>query len=237
MALVAGVERVEENEMLNLVDLSTFQRRVRYSELATAVAGGWIKATDARKHGAAWFPFVDEMHEDHHRGLRSAGRPTGSYCFGHPTQDVNQSADFFVQHSFFDQLRPVIDMESLADGNAIPPNAGDWTAAWLARVRMDSGVEPMVYASSSYAETMIRQCPSLRDVDHWIAAYPGAMTPPDHMPTVRGLLAARVLAWQWTGTGRLPGIDGNADRDVAPSLEPLYVVAPDLDAGHERLGM
>lgn len=218
--------------MLHGVDLSTFQRDVNYPELARAVAFAYCKATDANKpDGVHWVPFTDPMHEKHVVALRDVGLPTGSYAFGHPTQDVNACADYFVAHAWYDQLRPVIDMEALAAGDKVPDNAGEWTEAWCVRVEAGTGTKPIIYSSSSYAQTMIQQCPALKDRDFWIAAYPGGpQIPPDHMPKVAGLPPGRILAWQWTGTGTLPGIKGNADRDVAPSLEPLYVVVPDLPA-------
>ena len=118
-----------------------------------------------------------------------------------------------------------MDMEALSDGK-VPANAGEWAAAWLSRVEADAGVAPIGYASTSYLVAMLGQCPELRDRDWWVAAYPGSQVPPDHMPVVPGLLASRVVAWQWTGAGTLPGVPGNVDRDVCPDIAPLFVNAP-----------
>ncbi len=215
--------------MLHGADLSTYQRGVDYAELARAVGFAYVKSTDAKRYATGWLPFSDDMHETHTLGLRAAGCPTGSYCFGHPTQDVNQSADYFVQRAWFDQLRPVLDMESLNADNTVPKNAGDWTARWLDRVEKNCGVPPLGYASVSYLMTIMSQCHALRDRSWWVAAYPGDnVHPPERMPTVPGLSQDRVVAWQWTGSATLPGVDGNVDRDVAPSLGPLYVSAPAL---------
>ena len=215
--------------MIHGVDLSVWNVVRSYPELARSCAFAYVKATDARRAGAGWLAYDDPKHEAHSLALRAAGVPTGSYCFGHPNQDVAQSASYFVQKAWFDQLRPVIDMESLNADNTIPGHAGDWTEAWCQRVEAATGVKVIVYSSTSYAMAMMGQCRALRDRDWWIAAYPGdSVHPPERMPVVPGLNQARVLAWQWTGSATLPGVDGHVDRDVAPSIEPLYVSAPAL---------
>jgi GH25 family lysozyme M1 (1,4-beta-N-acetylmuramidase) len=83
---------------------------------------------------------------------------------------------------------------------------------------------------------MVRQCPELANEDWWAAGYPGLTAAPDYLPAIVGVKRERVLAWQWTGTGRVPGITGNADLDVAIELKPMLVPAPDLWPGHERVG-
>lgn len=217
--------------MLHGVDLSTYQRDVNYPELGRAIAFGYAKCTDAKKpDGITWVPFTDDQHETHSLGLRAVGVPTGSYCFGHPSQDPLTSADYFVTHAWFDQLRPCIDMESLNLDHTIPSNAGQWVAMWCLRIEASTGARPIIYASTSYCIELLRQVPALRDRDWWLAQYKDEthQVPPDRLPSVPGLLAARILAAQWTGAGTLPGVAGHVDRDVCPSIEPLYVEVPDL---------
>ena len=212
--------------MIHGVDLSTYQRGVKYADLGKIIGFGYAKATDAVKRGNIWVPFVDPMHSEHSVGMRAVGTPTGSYAFGHPSQDMAQCADFFIVNAWFDQLRPVIDMESLDNGHT-PANAGTWAEAWCQYVADHTGTSPIIYASTSYTIEMIRQCPAVAARDFWIAAYPGDnVNPPDHMPKVPGLAPERVLAWQWTGEGSIVGVSGHVDRDIAPVIEPLYVQAP-----------
>lgn len=233
--LTSHAEPEKDRPMIHGVDLSQWNVVRSYPELASAIGFGYAKCTDALKRDGRWIPFVDAKHDEHSLGLRACGKPTGSYAFGHPTQDVAACAAFFVQHAYFDQLRPVLDLESLNPDKTVPTNAGTWAAQWLAIVERDSGTKPIVYSGKYYAEEMLRQVPALAAADWWIAAYGSGTTAPDHMPAVVGLLPGRVLAFQWSGSARLPGIDGDADRDLAPSLEPLYVERP-LDAGHEMAG-
>lgn len=217
--------------MIHFADLSVYQRGVDYVALCKAISAAYLKCADAQKNDAGiWVPFEDGMHQKHTASVRAQGRPTGDYCFGHPTMDVAPLVDFFVSRAFFDQLRLVLDLEALAtwaDGKQhVPDNAGDWGAAFVYRLRKMTGTAPIIYSGKYYAETMISQVKDLAAEDWWIAAYPGLTSAPDTMPKVAGLDPRHVLAWQWTGTGTLPGIAGNADRDVAPTLEPFYVPSP-----------
>lgn len=217
--------------MIHLVDLSQWNTVVRYSELARAVSGAWIKATDAKRDATGrWMPFVDALHETHTNGLRAEGKATGSYAFAHPTQDPAEFVDFFLQHAWFDQLRLVVDYESLNADKTVPANAGPHCKAVVDRIASHSGTRAIIYASTSYALAMLRQCPALAAEDWWAAAYPGRTDPPEYMPTIPGLPPGRVVAWQWTGSSSLPGVVGPVDRDVAPSMEPLYVPSPDRPA-------
>lgn len=199
--------------MLHGADLSTFQRGVDYVALGAAIDFGYCKTSDSE--GSAYFE--DSMHKTHHLGLSQQGKRVGDYAFGHPSQDAIASADFFVEHAWFDDLRPVIDMESLSKGKT-PFNAGPWCLMWLERVFLKTGVRPIIYAGPYYDADMRAQCPAIASYDLWRAAYPGMTGWPVHMPQ-----DPRCVAWQWTGTGRVAGIRGNADLDIAPSFDRLAV--------------
>jgi GH25 family lysozyme M1 (1,4-beta-N-acetylmuramidase) len=209
-------------------DLSQWQRDVNYTLLAQDVRFAYVKATDARKVGPVWFPFVDPMHAQHTLGCRNNGVVTGSYCFAHPTQDPNAAADFFVKSAWWDQLRPVLDYESLNADKSIPHNAGVHCLAMLDLVQELTGVRAIVYSSTSYAATMVSQCPALAAEDWWAAAYPGITAPPDYLPMIAGVARDRVVCWQWSGSSRADWVKGDVDRDACPDLGRLMVVAPSI---------
>ena len=111
-------------------------------------------------------------------------------------------------------MRPVIDMESLTTIGGvkhIPSNAGDWAYTWLTIVK-----DGIVYASTSYWEEMLRQRPALSDEPWWRAEY--HQTCPQEMPP-----GPPAVALQWTGTGRIDGVSGDADLDMvyADTLDAL----------------
>lgn len=199
------------------VDVSEFQKTVNWSEVFNlGFRFAYVRACEGL--------YLDPMHETHTLGARSAGFKTGSYQFGHPSMDVNALADFFVAHAFFDQLRPVIDMESLNKDKTVPSNAGAWTLAWCKRVESKTGVKPIVYASTSYAKTMLAQCPELASYlvmprDFWDAEYHNDQ---DYDP-----ISTPCVARQYAGNVQQSGISGLADLDVlySETLEPLEVPA------------
>lgn len=209
--------------MLGGVDISEWNAITDYGALARAIDFAWVKTTDARLLNGVWVPFVDHKHEEHVLGIRAGGKPTGDYAFGHPSMDPLVHADFFVSHAWFDQLRPVIDMESTLANNRTPPNAGPWALAWIDRVTANTGTRAIIYAGPYYSADMLRQCPELGAEDLWLAEYPGLHTPPDHVPNAPKGWAGRVVGWQWSGSEHMPGVFGNVDRDVAPSLDALMV--------------
>lgn len=206
---------------MNLIqgaDLSTYQRNIDYAQLAQSIGFAYVKCSDASMRIAGvWTPFEDDMHRTHVLALRAAGVPTGDYAFGHPSMDPIAHCDFFIAHAWYDQLRPVIDMEALSAGHT-PENAGPWCLAWLRRFASRTGVQALRYSSPYYDDAMVRAAPDLAPLDLWEAAYPEIATPPDYMPA-----RPRVLLWQWTGSSRLPGVPGPVDRDVCPDLGPLRV--------------
>jgi len=187
--------------MINGVDVSSYNPNLDYAQLAkSGVAFAWCKCSE----GAT---VLDKMHDQHTTGFRAAGVRTGSYCFGHTSQDAAATADFFLANATIDQLKPVIDMETLSQGR-VPDNAGEWCLAWLERVERITGIRAIIYASTSYLAAMIKQCPALSAYDVWLAEY-HVPPSPDRLPKV-----TRMVAWQWSGSGTLPGAPTPIDRDV-----------------------
>lgn len=206
------------------VDVSAFQAQVNWAELFN-LGFRFVYARCCEGLN------LDAMHEKHILASRAAGFKSGSYQFGHPSMDVEALAKFFIAHAFFDQLRPVIDMESLAtsaDGKKIVPlNAGAWCLAWCKYVQVNTGVKPIVYASTSYMQTMLRQEPELvmyLDLanDFWDAEY--------HADGDYNPIKKPCVARQYQGNVHQDGIAGLADLDVlySSTLAPLEV--PDAAA-------
>ena len=208
--------------MIQGVDISEWNAITDYCALARAVDFAYLKRCDARIIGAKWVPFIDRKADEHAAGLRAGGKPTGDYCFGHPSMDPLVLADFFSSCGLSDQLRPVIDMESTLQGHT-PPSAGPWARAFIDRLETNTGTRAIIYAGPYYSADMLRQCPELGVEDLWLAEYPGLHVAPDHVPAPPKGWTGRVLAWQWSGSESMPGVFGNVDRDVAPSIDGLMV--------------
>jgi len=215
--------------MLHGVDLSVYQRNVAYDALAEAIDFAYVKCCDATNHNGIWVCYEDAQHQTHTTEIRKRKKPTGDYAFGHPYMDVSKLAAYFVAHAMLDMLRPVIDMETLA-GGVVPANAASWCLKFLDAVATATGgIEGIIYTSTSYGKAMLAQDSAIGNFDLWEAQYSGSQTPPLVLPAGAW---PRVVAHQWTGTGRIAGVTGNADLDIAEDINRLYIV-PMVDPAPE----
>lgn len=197
--------------MIHGVDVSIFQPHVDWRQLRI---DGFQFAYARACEGA----YADPSHVQHIAGARAAGIAIGSYGVGHPSQDANYLADFFCTHADVSELRPVLDIETLSNGQ-VPTNAGPWADAWCERVKATLHVEPIIYASTFYYLEMCKQCPSLGGEtgwDVWLAEYHASVDHPPKTPHI---------AWQWAGNVPLKGQQGLWDRDVVEgeSIDALRV--------------
>ncbi len=195
------------------VDVSSYQQMVDWKQLrASGYEFAYVRCCDGH--------VIDTMQDTHTVRARAASLVTGSYQYGHPSMDVLQLADFFVQHAWFDQLRPVIDMEALAVGNIVPHNAGEWADAWCERVKASAGTEPIIYSSPSYYNQMVDQHTDVGGWDWWCAAYTQGV---GVIATIPPRTKYAFVAWQNGGDVKLAGVVGQADVDVCDDLSVLMV--------------
>lgn len=215
--------------MLFGTDVSEYVADVDVKQLVKSgnAAFASVKCCDAALRNGVWTPFLDKKHELFTQKFRVESVPTNSYCFGHPSMDMKTLVDFFFAHAYYDQLIPVIDMESLAAGNHVPDNAGEWAKSAVDYARTAYGTDLMIYSGTFYMKEMIRQCPALKSNTYkkWIAEYHADQSPKS--PPSPGF---DYVAWQFGGDVRLDGVTGLADRDVvfADDLSQLYVKDPQL---------
>lgn len=191
-------------------DVSYCQTGVDYGELRKAgVQFSWIKGLDWAPKGFFW----DGMHAKHKAGFRAAGVVTGDYCFGHITPDPIVMADEFTKQCSIDELPPVLDMETMKDGK-IPAIAGPWALTFLTRLEQNLGVTPVLYSFTAYLTVIAKQAPGLARFPVWIAEYHNPPSP-DHIPHLPfPFMQEKLVAYQFTGSGRLPGCPTTIDRDV-----------------------
>ncbi len=183
--------------MIRGVDVSAYNPHVNWPQLVVSGLGGFAYAKCTEQAG------VDAMHTLHVLNARAAGVPIGSYCFGHPSHAAPESVDTFLAHAFLGELRPVIDMEALAAGNVVPHNAAEWADRWCEMVKAATGTEPIIYASTSYWQTLCTLKPEIGGPIgwNWWAAQYGGKRPHGS------------IAWQEQGDVKLAGQDGLWDID------------------------
>lgn len=193
------------------IDLSANQQpaRCRYAELAAYASFAWVRVTEGDT--------PDDTHRAHRDGLAGSGCSVGPYCFGRPRHPAVEEADRFLE-GLSDRawdLAPVLDIERGDDRfDRLPPaELLAWARAWLERVEA-AGRAPVVYGSCGFLDERLPPDHDLGRYGLWVAHYGVAR------PTLpRGWSSA--IAWQWTGSGAVPGFDGSIDCSVTDSIDLL----------------
>jgi lysozyme len=87
-----------------------------------------------------------------------------------------------------------------------PKESVDLMIAWMEGVKSRlGGVQPIVYLSPSFADTVCANDARLKNYPLWLAHYTSASAPRVPRPWDYWTF------WQYTETGRVPGISTNCD--------------------------
>jgi len=143
---------------------------------------------------------------------RQAGLDVGAYHFARPSSAVGAAAAearYFVSvtgagHVAGD-LPPVLDLEM--SGNLAPAALISWASTWLSTVRALTGRTPMIYTYPSFYTVNLARTKALGAYPLWIANYTTASAP----SSVYTSGWAAWTIWQWSATGRVPGIGSEVD--------------------------
>jgi GH25 family lysozyme M1 (1,4-beta-N-acetylmuramidase) len=125
-------------------------------------------------------------------------------------------------------LRPVVDVEGT--NTSTPAVVTNFVLQFTDRIFAVTGVRPIVYVNSSYANSEVDS--RLNTHDLWLARYTSAVDPltvvdvpaAGGLPNVYGVWNPTYPTmpttrpwdfWQYSSTGTTPGISGNVDQDVA----------------------
>jgi lysozyme len=186
------------------IDAARFQGRIDWRQAQAAnIRFAFLKATEG---GDRLDPFF-------YRNLRGAARvgvPVGAYHFYYFCTDPDTQARWFIRNVPRAQidLPPVLDLEwnpfSPTCTTRPGPRAVRRAAArFIARLSDHFGQRPIVYTTPDFWKT--NQIARLGG-EFWlrsVAAHPAAVYP-----------RARWTFWQYTGTGRVPGVDAPVDINV-----------------------
>ena len=184
-------------------------------------------------------------------GIKAAGIIRGVYHFARPgVRDAVAEADYCldVVDSFGD-FEPgdlfALDLES---GSG---ELGQWTLDFLRHAELRCGFKPLVYTGAWFSGPHnLGAYPEIGQYGLWLAAYQSEMpAPPAPWDTI--------AFWQYSSSGRVPGIDGDVDMNVfngpserialygkpgetpAPIPEPVpseYAVGPGILAAMAAIG-
>ena len=210
------------------IDVSEYQRTVDWA---------MVRASGRRYAIArvAHLPRVDPTFPRNWAGMRAAGLIRGAYLYFDPSVDAAMQADLVV--NAVGRLGPgdlpvTLDVEKPQPGLPAPDVYAARIRVFVERVTAGTGRPPMIYTGAYYWPNYVRT----RDFNAlplWHAQY----TSTARCPTIADAWSDWSF-WQYSSTGRVPGIAGNVDLDrfngTLSALEALAGIAAPMDAATPR---
>ena len=188
---------------LAVLDVSRWQGRIDWDAVQRSgkIDGVMLRVLGS-KNGK---PYLDPMFEENYAACTSRGIPVGGYyytCAVTPRQTAEELAALraALEGKTF-QYPLAIDVES-AGLRVLAPEALAARVAEAAAQLEAWGLYAMVYTYTNFADTALDMA-ALAAYDLWIADYRGKRP------------ARRHGMWQYTSSGKIPGIAKGADLSVA----------------------
>jgi lysozyme len=184
------------------IDVSHHQGKINWEKLLvkqqydTIIQFVYCKVTEGSDH-------TDTQWERNRKILRKLKMPHGAYHFFNPKSEPRPQAEHFLAHWKKEDLDlpPVLDVETegFSDEDLIAK-----MKIWLTVVENKTGMRPIIYCSLNFFETKFMN--QFNDYKFWIAAY-------SRRP--KFIEDSRVIHWQYSESGDLPGIDEKVDFNVS----------------------
>ena len=185
--------------MLKGVDLSHWQSNF---DAFKSVDFAIIKATEG-------VGYTDPAFYNLYEKAKKSGKLLGVYHFARP--DLNNSAiaeaDWFVKviRPYVKEAILVLDWESGYLGNV------SWAKAFLDRVKEQTGIKALLYASRSPINSFDWSSVANADYGLWVADYGANTGSEGNKPVVKWW--PFYILWQYTSKGRVAGYNGNVDMN------------------------
>ena len=192
------------------VDISRWQGKVDWAALRDGgTRFAFIKATEGGDH-------IDPRFAENWEGARNAGVLRGAYHFVYWCRPAEEQAAWFRRNvqPEADALPPVLDAEwngaSPSCGRKIPRDkALAMIRVMLREMEAHTGKKPIIYTDITFHREVLEG--ELKDYPFWIRSTAAE-------PQVR-YNDRQWTFWQFTTTGRVPGIAGNVDRNAFHGTE------------------
>lgn len=181
------------------IDVSHFQNIIDWPAVRSAGKHfAFIKVTEG-------VDLLDPQFSANWPGAKAAGLVRGAYHFYVPEDDPITQAEFFITNLELTagDLAPALDVEYSKEVNAETLAAN--IKIWLETVESAFGITPIVYTDVNFANQFLSS--GFGRYPLWIASFEEAA------PTVEGSWVAWDF-WQYSETGAVDGIDGEADLDI-----------------------
>lgn len=191
------------------VDVSLFQGNIDWNRVAKSGIKFAMVRLGYRGYGQKGNMVVDELAQANLEGAANAGLEVGAYFFSQATslREVSEEIDLMLEVlGDFPLTMPLVLDWEIPNAEARTVNVDRRTLTdclkFFCEVVTEKGYHPMIYFNWGQAKRLI-YLNELEDYPFWLALYQDRMTFP-----------YRVEMWQYTCTGRVPGIDADVDINV-----------------------
>lgn len=189
------------------IDVSAYQPEVDWQKVKAAGVEFVILRAGFRGYGSAGNMKQDATVLSHYSGAKAAGLKVGVYFFSQAisVEEAEEEAAFLLEiiKDFQLDMPVAYDWEYISDtARTANVDADTLTACAEAFCQKigNAGLQPMIYVSETQDLLHLEQ---LAKYPLWVAQYDTQKTYP-----------YKTAMWQYTNTGRVPGIAGNADINL-----------------------
>jgi lysozyme len=204
------------------IDLSKWQGTVDWAAVrAAGTQFAFIKATEGGDH-------VDERFLENWWGAKRAGIPRGAYHFVFWCRPAHEQAEWFKRNvpQDPDALPPVLDLEWNGHSRLCPKKVPREQAIAMTRLLLQemeahTGKRPIIYTDITFHAEVLEG--EFDDYPFWVRSV--AAEPQERYNNRPWTF------WQFTTTGRVPGINGDVDRNAFYGTENQWKIflATDCD--------
>ncbi len=194
-------------ECLMGIDVSSYQTDIDWRQVKAAGFDFVMIRVGGRSYGGSGKLYEDDMCESHYRGAKEAGLLVGAYMFSQAvnTQEAAEEAYFALNQivAWELDLPLVYDWEYIDDEKRtafIYEDVVTECVKTFCEIVENCGEEPMVYVSPWFGRMKLEE---LKDYPQWVARYTDQMDYAYHFDM-----------WQYTCSGKVPGIAGPVDINI-----------------------
>jgi lysozyme len=209
------------------IDVSRWQGKIDWALVqAAGTQFAFIKATEGGNH-------LDPRFMENWYGAAQAGVPRGAYHFMYWCRPAHEQAAWFRRNVPNDPnaLPPVLDLEWNGHSRTCPMKLPREEALvhvklMLKEMEAHTGKRPIIYTDITFHREVLEG--ELHDYAHWVRSV--AAEPHERYA------GRQWTMWQYTTTGRVPGIEGNVDRNTfyGSQAEWAKFLATDRDPRHQH---
>lgn len=197
------------------IDVSRYQGTIDWAKVkAAGVEGVLIKTVSTNKKLSSRSDglYIDPTFERNYAGAKAAGIPVGVYYYTYATTKAMADAELALLKEALQgktmDLPVVVDVEDNKLTKQSKESLTDLVAYQLKTVEK-MGFYAMLYTGLNFANTRLYMGgAALKKFDVWLAAYRKTKPDKDADGFTFGI-------WQYTSTGKVDGISGNVDMNLA----------------------